>query len=196
VKRGKACDTCGIVEPHHRPECAGMKADDAEAEEAFAVLGADLASLGTVERVSIEETGEDPAESYDRNDTAAVAAHIDGMTRPNDAPLTPVGEDTKPLVKLPKRAEEGGERGGGVVVNAHQRALDQVGLHEALGLDPRVAVNIAQHGREQLQLRNSLQIVSVLASSLSIRRRLVHDRHRNVQSLGAAETVPEVRPQP
>jgi hypothetical protein len=111
VKRGKACDTCGIVEPHHRPECAGMKADDAEAEEAFAVLGADLAVLGTVERVSIEETGEDPAESYDRNDTAAVAAHIDGMGKPDDAPLTPVGEDTKPLVKLPKRGKKAASEG-------------------------------------------------------------------------------------
>jgi hypothetical protein len=115
IRRGKACEFCGVVPDAlgagHRPECAGMKADDAEAEEAFAVLGTDLASLGTVERVSIEETGEDPADTYDRNDTAAVAAHIDSMTRPNDAPLTPVGEDTKPLVKLPKRGKKAATEG-------------------------------------------------------------------------------------
>jgi hypothetical protein len=49
--------------------------------------------------------GSPDPEGYDRNDTAAVAAHIDGGARPNDAPLTPVGEDTKPLLTkvTPKR---------------------------------------------------------------------------------------------
>jgi hypothetical protein len=86
VKRGKACDTCGIVEPHHRPECLSMKIEAAE----------DLALSQAME----EHYG---ADSYDRNDTAAVAAHIAGMTQPNDAPLVPVGEDTKPLVKLTRK---------------------------------------------------------------------------------------------
>jgi hypothetical protein len=96
VKRGKACDTCGIVEPHHRPECAGMKADvfnDADGD----VIG----------RVLLTDEDVD----CDRNDTAAVAAHIAGMTQPSDAPLVPVGEDTKPLVKLPKRGKKAASEG-------------------------------------------------------------------------------------
>jgi hypothetical protein len=55
----------------------------------------------------------DNADTYDRNDTAAVAAHIDGGARPNDAPLTPVGEDTKPLTKVtPKRKKAAASEGG------------------------------------------------------------------------------------
>lgn len=60
VLRGKACEVCGIVAPHHRPECAEMKAD-----------------------------GEDEApDSYDRNDAAAVAAKIAEGGKPDDEPLT------------------------------------------------------------------------------------------------------------
>jgi len=58
VLRGTACDHCGIVPPFHRPECEGMQADDAAPD------------------------------SYDRNDTAAVAAKISEGAKPNDAPLT------------------------------------------------------------------------------------------------------------
>lgn len=58
ILRGKACDVCGIVSPHHRPECDAMKAEDAAPD------------------------------SYDRNDTAQVAAKIAEGGKPDDEPLT------------------------------------------------------------------------------------------------------------
>jgi hypothetical protein len=103
VKRGKACDTCGIVEPHHRPECAGMKAEEmalaeiGSCEDCSKVLHEGDDFERAIDDAAIlfcrgcVKAGDGSPDTYDRNDGAAVAAHIDSMTKPNDAPLTPVG---------------------------------------------------------------------------------------------------------
>ncbi len=82
VVRGRACETCGIV-AGHRPECAGMKAED-EHEQAI-----------------------DPFEGYDPNDTAAVAARIDEVPGPSDAPLAPKSQEL--VATKPKRSKKNGK---------------------------------------------------------------------------------------
>lgn len=81
VLRGKACETCGIVAPDHRPECPEIKAADAA----------------------------DP-DSYDRNDTSAVAAKIDEIEPPPDGPVRGVeSATTKVKPKRGKRGAAGAE---------------------------------------------------------------------------------------
>jgi hypothetical protein len=104
-----------------------MKADDAEADRTCARVDCDKPATEAKDGdrptfcaehadMTVEEAADtfaDNADTYDRNDTAAVAAHIDGGARPNDAPLTPVGEDTKPLTKVtPKRKKAAASEGG------------------------------------------------------------------------------------
>jgi hypothetical protein len=104
VKRGKACNTCGIVAPHHRPECADMRA--AEGREFMGrceACGADVME-GDVHSYDTEDGCYFCENCQDKNDTAAVAAAIDAMTHVNDAPLVPPGEDAKPMRQVkPKR---------------------------------------------------------------------------------------------
>lgn len=74
ILRGKACDVCGIVAPHHRPECAEMRREDAEARAEF-------------DRDADDYDGEPD------NGAAAIEA-LGGEV--SDAPLVPPGDDSKP----------------------------------------------------------------------------------------------------
>jgi len=78
VLRGKACSFCGIVGGHHRPECDSMRADEASED--------------------------DTPESYDPNDTAAVAAKIDEIEPPPDGLVRGVETATRKV--KPKRAKK------------------------------------------------------------------------------------------
>lgn len=88
VLRGRACDTCGIVAPHHRPECASMRAEDE----------GDACRL-------VEHGFVDPEpDSYDPNDTAQVAQRIAEVEPPPDGPVR--GGDQKLVPTKPKRSRK------------------------------------------------------------------------------------------
>lgn len=98
VVRGKACDTCGIVAPDHRPECEGMRAEDGAVFESTQTVD------GKVNQVSISMLESD---DYDRNDTGAVAAKISEVAPPDDKPLAPKAEQPLKQVK-PRRSRKNG----------------------------------------------------------------------------------------
>lgn len=95
VLRGKACETCGIVAPHHRPECASLKAEEAQ-------LDAEV----TLPLTEEEATDDGP------DDGEAILAKLEAVEPQSDSPRARAEAQglvpTKPKRRKAK-ADEAGE---------------------------------------------------------------------------------------
>lgn len=121
IVRGRACDTCGIVAPHHRPECPGTKAEDAEdgddgpedhaeASRLLAEIQA-LAPMVASQAMPVTRIADAAGDDdYDRNDTAEVARKIAEVAPPDDRPLAARGvESATARPKRRRRAQAEGK---------------------------------------------------------------------------------------